>query len=323
MRADTQALMQGELGEWLAAQVAMREEAKKKAFNRWFIGGIVLLPLLAFLWFVPFSLGDFKIILSALAVMAVSGWGYMPINAAKRKMKVGINSAIARQFGIAYEHDLTPGGEWEAACTYGLVPGCDRSSFEDRWFGELEGHDFELYEAHLEERRGSGKNRRWVTVFRGAVIQMRFGRNFHSTTLLQRKGKHKKFWGFGGRADHVTFRGHRLDYVDQVHPDFEDVFEVWSDDQVEARVLIHPTYVEHLLALERAFHGDAVRALFSRGEVIVAVQSGNLFESGSMKAEDDERMVARAAEQFGAMARLALAINQNERGRVLGDKRED
>jgi hypothetical protein len=36
-----------------------------------------------------------------------------------------------------------------------------------------------------------------------------------------------------------------------------------------------------------------------------------------MRAEEDHARVAEAAEQFGAMAGLALAINQNERGRVL------
>lgn len=318
MQADVQSLMQGELGQWLADQQQMREGARKKAFNRWFYGGIALLPVLGFLWFLPFPLGDFKFILTFLAIGGVSAFGYAPINAAKKTIKVGINSAIAQSLGITYEHDVNPGEEWNAACTYKLVPNCDRSGFEDRWYGEVEGHGFNLYEAHLEERRGSGKNRRWVTVFRGAIIDMGFGRDFHSTTLLQRKGKHKKWFGFGGRAEDVTFDGHRLDYVDQVHPDFAQVFDVYSDDQVEARVLIHPSYVEHLLALESAFNGDAVRALFRRGEVVIAVESGNLFESGSMKAEEDHRRVAEAAEQFGAMARLALAINQNERGRAGG-----
>lgn len=316
MQADVESLMQGELGRWLAEQQGMREEATKKAHNRWFMGGIALLPALAFLFFLPLRISDWQFILSGLAIFGVVAWGYAPIKEAKKAIKVGINSAIAQSLGISYDHDVDPGAEWQAACRYKLVPSCDRSTFEDRWYGTLETHPFNLYEAHLEERRGSGKNRRWVTIFRGAIIDMGFGRRFHSTTLLQRKGKHKKWFGFGGRADHVTFDGHRLDYVDQVHPAFEDVFEVYSDDQVEARVIIHPSYVEHLLAIEQAFNGDAVRALFSKGQVIVAVESGNLFESGGMKAEDDRRLVEQAAGQFGAMARMALAINQNERGRA-------
>ncbi len=305
------------MGGWLADQQTMREEAKAKAHNRWFYGGIAVLPVLAFIWFAPAFFGNFKIFAAIAAIGGIGYYGYLPIAEAKKTIKIGINSAIARDLGIQYEHDVMPGHEYEACRTYGLVPGCDRDSFEDRWFGDFEGHAFNLYEAHLEERRQSGKNSRWVTVFRGAILHMEFGREFTSTTLLQRKGKHKKWFGLGGRKDEVSFDGHKLKFVDQVHPAFEDVFDVYSDDQIEARVLIHPSYVENLVALESAFHGDAVRALFSRGEVVIAIESGNLFESGSMDAADDEARVAEAAEQFGAMAKLALTINQNERGRVL------
>jgi hypothetical protein len=60
-----------------------------------------------------------------------------------------------------------------------------------------------------------------------------------------------------------------------------------------------------------------LRALFRGGEVIVAIEADNLFESGGMDAADDQANVERAARQFGAMTGLALAINQNDRGRVL------
>jgi len=317
MQVNIQSLMDGELGTWLADQVTMRAEAKAKANNRWFYGGLAILPVLAILWFGGFLSWTFAGFISVFLVGGVGIFGYLPIAEAKQTIKVGINSAIANSLGISYEANVEPGAEFEAARTYGLLPSYDDSKFEDRWFGTLEGHGFNLYEAHLEEERGSGKNRRTVTVFRGAIMHMEFGRDFHSTTLLQRKGKHRKWLGLGGRKDAATFNGHRLAYVDQVHPDFEDVFEVWSDDQVEARVLIHPSYVEHLLALEKAFNGDAVRALFSGGEVVLAIESGNLFESGSMDASQDQARVAEAAEQFGAMARLALSINQNDRGRTI------
>jgi len=42
-----------------------------------------------------------------------------------------------------------------------------------------------------------------------------------------------------------------------------------------------------------------------------------MFESGSMEAADDHANAQAAARQFNALAGLALAINQNERGRVL------
>lgn len=317
MRNNIDTLMQGQLGNWLAGQTQMREAAKEKATSRWVWGAAILMPVLAFLWFGPDLSGGLKTVIALGGGLAVGAWGYQPIAEAKKTIKIGINSAIAESYGVTYEHDVEPGAEFEAAQTYGLVPDFDRSGFEDRWYGTLEGHGFNLYEAHLEERRGSGKNQRWVTVFRGVIIQMAFGRSFHSTTLLQRAGAHRKWLGLGGISDQVSFNGHRLDRVDQVHPAFAEVFGLFSDDQVEARVLVHPSYVEHLLKLESAFGAKELRALFIRGQVIIAAEGGNMFESGSMDASDDHARASEAAEQFGALAGLALAINQNERGRVI------
>lgn len=317
MRNGIDSLMQGGLENWLAGQAGMREGAKRQAASRWMWGAALALPVLGFLWFGPALSVELRLFVTMAAAMLIWWWGYRPIEAARRAIKIGINAAIAASFGVAYDHEAAPGAEFEAARSYGLVPGFDRSSFEDRWYGTLQGHDFNLYEAHLEDQRGSGKDRRWVTVFRGPVIHMGFGRKFQSTTLLERAGKHRKWLGLGGASDHVDFDGHRLARVDQVHPAFGDVFALYSDDQVEARVLVHPTYVEHLLRLESAFEAQELRALFRRGEVIIAVEADNMFESGAMDPRADRENAARAVRQFGALAGLALAINQNERGRVI------
>ena len=319
MNANVDHLIQSGLGQWLEEQTAMRAAAREKAASRWTWSAAILMPVLAFVWFGPDWMPAFRSLGTIAAVLGAAWWGYQPIAAAKRTVKIGINSAIAKSHGIEYSHEAEAGPEFDAAKRYGLVPSHDRSGFEDRWFGTLSGHDFTLYEAHLEERRGSGKNKRWVTVFRGVIIAMGFGRPFRSTTLLQRAGEHRKWFGLGGIKDTVNLGGHRLDVVDQVHPAFDAVFGLFSDDQVEARVLVHPTYVEHLLRLEKAFGGKELRALFTQGQVIITVEGRDLFESGAMNADEDRIRVAEAAEQFAALAGLALAINQTERGRVLAE----
>ncbi|NVE94325.1 DUF3137 domain-containing protein [Altererythrobacter lutimaris] len=312
-------LMNDGLGTWLDERAQMRADAKAKASGRWTKAAFLGLPALAFMWFGPPWALDWKFIISAFIVGGGWAWGYAPIKAAKKEIKVGINSAIARSLGLQYEHDVEPGGEFEAAKTFGLLPHFHKSAFEDQWSGELKGHAFQLYEAHLRERRSSGKNTRYVTVFRGAIIAMDFGQPFHSITLLQRAGKHKKWLGLGGRKDSVSFNGRELHYVDQVHPDFEDTFEVWSDDQVEARTLIHPSYIEQLLEIERAFSGEEIRALFLNGEIILAVESDDMFESGSIEPHDDARKAAATQDQFAMLAGLAVRINQNVRGDRLSD----
>lgn len=317
MQASIDRLMGEGLAGWLDDQTGMRDSARRRAMSLWTWGTAILLPLLALLWFGPALDLVMKTVLTSAGIALVGWWGYRPIAEAKKAIKIGINAAIAASFGLAYAHDVEPGEEFAAARRYGLVPSFDQSSFEDHWHGTLERHDFSLYEAHLQERRGSGKNRRWVTVFRGPIIRMAFGRKFRSTTLLERAGKHRSWLGLGGASEHVDFKGHRLERVDQVHPAFGETFALYSDDRVEARVLAHPSYVEHLLRLESAFEAREMRALFTRGEVIIALETGNLFESGGMDASQDRAKAERAARQFGALAGLALAINQNERGRVI------
>ena len=317
MQASIDRMMGEGLAGWLDGQTGMRNSARRRAMSLWTWGAAILMPLLASLWFGPALGFDVKAVLTSAGIALVGWWGYRPIAEAKKAIKIGINAAIAASFGLAYAHDVEPGDEFAAARRYGLVPGFDRSRFEDHWHGMLEGHDFSLYEAHLEEQRGSGKNRRRVTVFRGPIIRMTFGRKFHSTNLLERAGKHRSWLGLGGASEHVDFDGHRLERVDQVHPAFGETFALYSDDRVEARVLVHPSYVEHLLRLEGAFEARELRALFTRGEVILALETGTLFESGGMDAAQDRAKAERAARQFAALAGLALAINQNERGRVL------
>ena len=90
-------------------------------------------------------------------------------------------------------------------------------------------------------------------------------------------------------------------------------FTVWSNDQVEARYLVHPEYMERLVAIEQAFSGDNIRALFREGELLIVMESGNMFESGSLDAEDDRHLLERTIAQFGALADLAARLNERAR----------
>lgn len=304
-------LLAGPLGGWLTEQTAMREAAKKQAENRLFKGLLVLVPPAVALWVftpVPF---DLKIWLTALPIGGIWWWSQAPKRKAVKAVKTGINAAIAASLRLTYECDIEPDAHFETAKTYGLVPNYDRATFEDRWSGTLSDLPFSLFECELKERRGSGKNTSWVTVFKGPILAFGYRRAFHGTTLVQRQGRHRKF--FGGTKDSIAFEGHQLDHVDLVHPGFEDAFDVFSDDQVEARYLVHPVYVERLIALEEAFAGQNIRALFQAGQMIVAVENDNMFESGSIDARDDEARIAQTVAQFQKMAELAEALNEAPR----------
>jgi hypothetical protein len=313
-RPSVEALMAGPLGGWLEQHALYREDAKKKAGNRLFLAGMIGLPALAFLWILVPQGGTINFMITVFVCMGAWVWSQAPKRSAAKEVKVGINKAIAEALGLDYSHEVEPGLVFSYCRKYQLVPDHDRSSFEDEWSGLVDGRRFRLFEAHLEEQQGSGKNRRWVTVFRGAILQIGCRRDLHGTTLVQRSGQHRKLFGLGGKKDSVSFGGHQLDCVDLVHPQFADAFDVWSDDQVGARYLVHPTYVEKLIALEQAFHGQGIQALFTEGDLTISLKSENLFESGSIDADNDRARLAQTIEQFGRLADLADALNEQKRG---------
>ncbi len=312
VRPNADALMAGELGQWLGAQDQARAEAKAKVASRrfWAIGGAGAVFLFAWIAFGSFTSG-----LQAAFFVGAAGWAWAEY--AKRPVvtaiKGGINGAIARALDMAYSAAVEPGESFERAKRFELVPGYERSSFEDEWVGSVEGHTFRLYEAKLEVERGSGKSRRWETVFGGSLIEVGFARGFHGVTLLEREGRHKTWFGLGGERASLDLGDLRLERCEMVDPRFEDQFTVWSNDPVEARYLVHPEYVERLIAVEQAFAGENIRVLFCGGSLLIALESGNLFESGGLEASDDRRLLEQSIEQFGTLADLAARLNERAR----------
>lgn len=311
-RPDPDALLAGPLGQWLSDQQGARDEAKAKAKARrrkGFIAAAVVFVVMALLTRDAEGGFWFGGIVAALGW----GWGEMAKAEVTRTIKTGINGAIAQALGLQFSLKPEPGDEWQRARNFGLAPKADRSSFEDCWSGRLGDLPFRVYEAHCEdERKDSDGDTKWVTVFRGAVLSVGFTRRFHGTTLIERDGARKRW--FGGEKEEIKVGGIRLTRCDMVDPTFEARFTVWGDDPVEARFLVHPEYIERLAAVEQAYSASNVRALFCGGDLLILIDSPDLFESGGVEAAKDRELLAKTIEQFGTLADLATKLNERPRG---------
>ena len=308
-RPDVDTLLSGELGHWLKGQAKVRDAAREQSNSRFVMSAFAVLPLAGFLLFGPSWDGQIKMWIIGLAAVGAGIWAYAPRAAAIKQTKEGINSALAGALGLNYLHDTGPSPGFERAKSFRMVPSFDESSFEDLWHGEVAARAFSLHEAHLQERRSTGKSSHLVTVFRGPVMTIACDRQFHGTTLVERANRHRKF-GFFGEKDAVNIADLNLTKVDMVHPGFEDEFSIYTTDQVEARYLVHPIYVERLIALEAAFAGKKIRTLFHAGELTVVLETEDMFESGSMNAARDRELVETCVGQFMSMAELAGTLNE-------------
>jgi hypothetical protein len=310
-RPNVDALMSGELGQWLESQNAERAVVEAKAARIWKIGIAAACGVAALIVLVGWGI---EAALKVGFFVGIGGFGIAEM--AKRpmlnKLKGGINGAIAKALGLEYAVTVEPGQVFERAKQFEMVPSYDNATFQDLWWGLVGGRPFTMHEARLTETRGSGKSRRTVTVFEGQIMSIGFNRRFGATTLLEPDGSRRKFL-VGAEKEQVTIGEVELERIDMVHPQFEDRFTLWSNDQVEARYIAHPEYVERLLAVEQAFAGKDIRALFHAGDLLIVLSTGDLFESGSLDASDDRTLLGRAIEQFAALAELAVRLNEKPR----------
>jgi len=239
-------------------------------------------------------------IVAGVIGFAVVGAGRSRLRKFSQEAKTLLVQPVAQQFDLAFTELPGPQPTINDLHANGLVPGWDRSDYEDRITGVRRGVEFEFFEAHLEDKRttrdSQGRTRtRWVTVFQGQCLRFKFHKRFLGRTLVTRDAG--IFNRFGGQ------RG--MDRVRLESPQFEKAFEVYGTDQVEARYLLTPDLMQRLVDLEKTFRGGRLRCAFVDGEMLLAVEGGDLFEPGSMFTPlDNPERVRELLDDFAAIFNL-------------------
>jgi hypothetical protein len=273
-----------DLEPWLAELETEREKGAKKVRHSWIIGAVI--AVVGWITGAAFGAAGIGLVAGGLIAGFVIHQASRDIRELGKTIKRGMNERMAAAFGLAYSEKPATPAQFAEFRSHGMVPNSDRRSFEDHFSGEFNGASFELYEAHLEQRRRSRRRTYYVTVFRGALIRVAFPRTIEGATLITRdKGVFNAFERWAKSSGH---RG--LERIGLPDPKFNSIFEVYGTDQVMARYLITPSFMERLLELEEALKGSGVRAVFDenlaegdgRGEMLIAAATGNLFEVGSM-----------------------------------------
>ncbi len=303
---DVDTLMAAGLADWLEQKAAERAQTRRKIQKINFITvGLAAIVALA-VWVTDMNTAAYFV--SALVVSGGLGWSERLQRGMINSLKQAMNGTLARALGIAYNLVPESGPEFELAQDYELLPSHDDSYFQDEWRGNVGGTEFLLFELTLTETSGSGRSRKTVTVFRGMILRMRFARPFLGTTLVKRNGI--KFSLFG---ESKSYGGQTLERVKMVDPRFEQAFDVYGTDQVEGRYLVHPSYCERLLELESQFSGEKLCALFYKGDLLVTIETGDLFESATLDPEKDRQLLGQTIDQFASITRLIQTLNERPR----------
>jgi len=220
---------------------------------------------------------------------------------------------ICSYVGWTFQADVEDIPDLDLLATYGLLPKGYKikpagivslstgkhASFEDQLSGEAHGAQFTSVEAHLQHKTDDSIR----TAFRGQVMTLTFPQKFLGKTVVHRNK---------GILERKTFGD--MKRVGLVDPVFEKYFDVFSTDQVEARYLLDPTFIQRIVDLEKSVDGTTIRFGFIDGQLLIVVGTPNRFEAGSMlKPLTSPERTQKILDEIGAVYDVVDGVMSSNR----------
>jgi hypothetical protein len=274
---DFKAFRKATIEPWLAQKEVERRAIERRVAIRICI---VLVPImLAIVGFMLFYRADapvsapgriFVLVIPVFGVLTVIGgaylyWAFSELESWGDRLRRDLYRLIFDRLGYRYTADSSL-ALMDEVHQCGILKDYDERHVEDRVQGAVGKTQFDLSDCKLVrkyKRRNAGEGRE--TVFHGLIGSFTFPKPFHGqTVVLVDKGT------ISNRLSGLLRDDKR---VVLENAEFEDLFEVFSTDQVEARYLLNPVFMERLIALRRHFRAP-LQAAFRDGKLYIAVDLG-------------------------------------------------
>lgn len=298
------AFFASDIAPWLAGKEASRRAA---VFNFVVLVGSLLLLAGAVLLRGPFGESNPQVAMFiAAAAMALGLW---LLNRTRDEIAHGLLDRLSRRMNFAYRGRLDRPDYYDAFRSLKLLPDHNIEAWEDEVKGAYGGADFTIVETRL-RYKSAGKNSSTRTVFHGQLLSLGYPRRFLGKTVITRdRGALNRFWKPGREFARVGLAS----------AEFEKAFEAWSTDQVEARDLLDPVVLERFQELERLFKGKNLRAAFSDGALMLAIETGDRLNMGSMfKPLGRPDRVETILKEFDVIFDLIDVLTKRAEGRLDG-----
>jgi hypothetical protein len=175
-----------------------------------------------------------------------------------------------------------------------IIPAHDRYSAEDCFQGTYKGVDIQFAEINLQEKRRSKNRDTYVSVFKGLAVLLEMkNKKFYGHTILDHNKSKISEW----------FKEKSLDLkrANLVDPEFEDIFDAYTNDQVEARYLVDPLMMERLVGMYEEYEGNKMASAFYDSKMLILIASThNHFEPADIEIPaTDPRSILNMKKEIG------------------------
>ena len=273
-----------ELSPWLEEQEVERRRVLRRAVRRGLPAFLAaLISIVA-----AFAIDSPLLWLFALvAAPALALWGFVLFSPALSWSDAFQRALLGRvygYFGFGAARDV-PHGYYATFGLLALLPAGPRYELMAYDSGVMRGVPCEVATARLHVQRLANRHVTRATSHGVLLARFPFPKAFGGVTAV--------LPDFGGAVNAVRPRPHDGDNpvarVRLDNPIFEKLFEVFSSDQVSARYLLTPAFMERLLELRRQTGGE-MRLAFAKGYLHVALMGERSYFS-NVSVSDDIRDV--------------------------------
>lgn len=210
----------------------------------------------------------------------------------RRGVKLNVMEYFIKFFGsFSYKHNYTI--DEQIINKSALFSSYNLHSGDDFFVGTYKDVGITISEEKLIQHTG-GKRSSTKTVFGGIMIMLDMNKNFNGKTVVKKDSGWflNKFSGCKGCK--------RVELEDV---EFEKTFEIFSDDQIEARYLLTTAFMERILRLRDSFFSKKIEFSFFDNKLFMAVSTkDNMFETSSLfKSSTDYKSIEKVFEQFYAV----------------------
>ena len=219
------------------------------------------------------------LILVSIGVAAPFFWIFSPIWSYEENIKKEIFPNVLNFFGDFKYHVETKKSVKEYYATE-LIPNHDTEIAEDHITGTYKDIKVDLFETKLSNDSDENSSTTLNTVFDGIIVELSMNKSFSGKTVIKKD--------IGTVGNWFINKSTSLKKVKLEDPNFEKMFEVYSDDQVEARYLLTVTFIERLKELVENFGGKSIQCCFYNNKLLMMIPiEKDMFEPGSIYEAED------------------------------------
>jgi hypothetical protein len=251
---------------------------------------------------------DFPWPIVGIAALALIVIGFQILNTLYRtKTKLAFLARIAAALNLTYaRRGLFSVRDFDR---HQILPHYDIERIEDGFNGTVNGVRIMFQEVSLSERyRQENPRTRQMEVqerltFWGLIIRIGIGKNLQDHTIVMPRNRINSFF-------RTTLS--RYKSVNLVSPKFEDRFDTFATDQVEARYVLDPAFMERFMEADALAHTRWLSASFLGNEIAIAIERNRaMFEIGALWKPLSEENLACVLAELSLILRMVETLKLN------------